>query len=120
MNEYDVTPPPERLAERVRIRTAFSTDGGEVTRFVVQLEYGLEGNWHEVVRYDHDREVPGSHDVTDEGLHRDGEKYRTEAVTPPILAGKAFDHAEDDLRNNAQRFVKRFERWPEVTDGTNL
>ena len=27
MKDYEVTPPPDRLADRVQLRTAFSTDG---------------------------------------------------------------------------------------------
>ena len=54
MPTYDVTPPPRRLADRVQLRSAFTTDAGDVTRFVVQLEYWLDGEWQPVVRYDHD------------------------------------------------------------------
>lgn len=71
MTEYDVTPPPDRLSDHVQIRTAFCTDRGEVTQFLVQLEYWHDGDWREIVRYDHDRNAPGGHDVTEEGLHRD-------------------------------------------------
>ena len=124
MADYDVTPPPERLADRVQLRTAFSTEHGEVTRFVIQLEYWLDGDWREVVRYDHDRDAPGGHDVTDEGLHRDvyrdGKKYDTEGVSPPIPANKAFDHAEEDLREDVQLLIKRFERWHGVEDRSDL
>lgn len=119
MTEYGVTPPPERLADRVQLRTAFSTERGEVTRFLIQLEYWLDGDWREVVRYDHHRDAPGGHDVTEEGLHRDvyrdGEKYRTEDVSPSIPANEGFDHAEEDLRENVQRFIKRHEQWHGVT-----
>jgi hypothetical protein len=69
MTDYEVTPPPDRLADRVQLRTAFSTERGEVTRFMIQLEYWLEGDWREVVRYDHDRDTAGGHDITEEGLH---------------------------------------------------
>lgn len=121
MVEYEVTPPPDRLADRVQLRTAFSTERGEVIRFVVQLEYWLDGDWREVVRYDHDRDAPGGHDITEDGLHRDvyrnGEKYRAEEVSPPIPADEGFDHAEDDLRKNVERFIERFETWHGVTDG---
>jgi len=100
MADYEVTPPPDRLADRVQLRTAFSTDRGVVTRFVIQLEYWLDGEWRQVVRYDHDREAPGGHDVTEEGLHRDayreGEKHRTEEVSPPIPANEAFEYAEEE------------------------
>lgn len=120
MTAYDVTPPPDRLADRVQIRTAFSTEHGAVTRFVIQLEYWLGDDWREVVRYDHDRDAPGGHDVRVDGLHRDvyrdGEKHRTEPVSPPISPNDAFQYAEADLRENVEQFVRRFERWHEVTD----
>ncbi len=38
MAEYDTTPPPDRLADRVQLRTAFTVYQGEVVRFMVQLE----------------------------------------------------------------------------------
>ena len=124
MTDYEVTPPPERLADRVQLRTAFSTERGEVTKFLIQLEYWLNGDWREVVRYDHDRDAPGGHDVTEEGLHRDvyrnGEKHDTEEVSPPIPANKGFDHAEEDLRENVERFITRFEQWHGVKDGSDL
>jgi hypothetical protein len=122
MTTYQVMPPPERLADRVQLRTGFSTEHGEVVRFVVQLEYWLDGDWRVVVRYDHGREAPGGHDVTEEGLHRDvyrdGEKHRVEPISPPIPADEAFDFAEDDLRDNVQRFIQRFESWHDI-DGRN-
>ena len=124
MTEYEVTPPPDRLADRVQLRTAFSTDQGTVTKFVVQLEYWLEGDWREVVRYDHDRDAPGGHDITEEGLHRDiyrdTAKIRSETVSPPIPANDGFDAAEEDLRTNIERFIRRFETWHEVKDRSNL
>ena len=124
MTDYEVTPPPERLADRVQLRTAFSTEGGEVPRFMVQLEYWLDDDWSEVVRYDHDQDAPGGHDVTEEGLHRDvyrnGEKYDTETVSAPIPAKNAFNYAEDDLRENVERFIKRFEKWHGVKDRSDL
>ena len=124
MKDYEVTPPPDRLADRVQLRTAFSTERGEVTRFMIQLEYWLEGDWREVVRYDHDRDAPGGHDITEEGLHRDvyrdGEKIRSEDVSPPIPANEGFDAAEEDLRENVEEFIKRFEKWHGVKDRSDL
>jgi hypothetical protein len=121
---YDVEPPPDRLADRVQLRTAFTTDRGEVVRFMTQLEYWLDGDWRVVVRYDHDREAPGGHDVTEDGLHvdvyRDGAKARTEEVTGPIPAREGFDAAEGDLRENAERYVKRFESWHGIREGSGL
>jgi hypothetical protein len=120
MTDYDVTPPPDRLADRVQLRTAFSTERGEVVRFVVQLEYWLDGDWRVVVRYDHNREAAGGHDVREEGLHRDiyrdGEKHRVENVSPPIPADEGFQYAEDDLRENVKRFIQRFESWHDIDE----
>ncbi|MFB6353088.1 MAG: hypothetical protein ABEJ92_03290 [Halobacteriales archaeon] len=84
---------------------------------MVQLEYRLEGDWREVVRYDHDPEGPDevAHDVTEEGLHvdiyRDGEKIETERLTGPMPADVAFNTAEEHLTEHLERIVRRFERW---------
>ncbi|MFB6201354.1 MAG: hypothetical protein ABEI98_05020 [Halorhabdus sp.] len=107
-----------RTGTTVRRRLGYSHDHGEVTRFVVQLEYLYEHEWTPVVRYDHDPASMHGHDVTDEGLHidvyRDGEKYRQEYVAPPMPAGVALDFAEDHLAENTQRFITRFEEWHEI------
>ena len=106
------------LSDVTRVRLGYSHDRGEVTRFVVQLEYRVEGEWREVVRYDHDPASEFGHDVTEEGLHidvyRDGEQYRTEYVAPPMPAGLALDRAEDHLSNNLEGFTTRFEQWHEI------
>ena len=77
-----------------------------------------------VVRYDHHQDAPDGHDVTEGVLHRDvycdGEKYDTEAVSPPIPAKNAFDYGEENLRENVERFIKRVEKWHGVTDRTDL
>jgi hypothetical protein len=106
------------LSPVTRIRLGYSHDRGEITRFVVQLEYQLDVNdWHEVVRYDHDSEGSdeATHDVEKEGLHidiyRDGDQLRTEYVAPPMPAGVALDRAEDHLANNLEPFIQRFEEW---------
>jgi hypothetical protein len=41
-------------------------------------------------------------------------------VSGPIPAAEGFDHAEEDLRENVQRFIKRFETWHGVTDRSDL
>lgn len=124
MPDYDVTPPPERVASRVRLRTAFTTSRGDVTAFLVQLEYLIPPGWEVVGRYDHDSATELGHDVTEDGLHRDvyraGQKYFVEQVTGPIPATDGFDFAEEDLRNNAERYVKRFEKWRGIRDRTDL
>lgn len=90
-----------------------------MTRFIVQLEYWHDGEWHEVVRYDHDEDAPGGHDVADEGLHldvyRDGEKAFVEDLTGPIDANEALNFAEEHLRTHNEAYTKRYERWHNLT-----
>lgn len=124
MTEYEITPPPTRSADRVQLRSAFTTERGELVRFMTQLEYWLDGDWCEVVRYDHDRDAEGGHNVESEGLHRDiyrdGEKHRTEKVTGPLQAKEGFEYAEEDLHEGVERYIRRFERWHGVKDTTDL
>lgn len=91
---------------------------------MVQLEYWLDGDWREVVRYDHDIAAPGGHDITEEGLHldiyKDGKKVDARIVSPPIPANEGFNAAEDDLLHNAQRYIRRFEQWHEVRQRSDL
>lgn len=108
------------LARNLRVRLGYDHDRGLLTRFVLQLEYLVDGAWHEVVRYDHDSEgdEEATHDVTDEGLHidiyRDGGVLRSEYVAPAMPANEALDRAEDHLTNNLEGFVKRFEQWHQI------
>jgi hypothetical protein len=103
------------LDGRARRRIGYSHDRGTVTRFVVQLEYSLHGQWIEVVRFDHDPEGEQGHDVTAEGVHmdvyRDGEKGRSPEVFPPMPANDALTSAEEHLTQHGGRYIKRFEEW---------
>ena len=112
--EYDrefTTP----LEYRVRRRIGYSHDRGEITRFVVQLEYRLDGDWAEIVRFDHDPEGKHGHDVTEEGVHmdvyQDGEKLRSEEIFPSMTANEALTFAEEYLNQHAERYIRRFEQW---------
>ena len=115
MKDYEATLPPDRLADRVQLHTAFSTERGTVTKFMVQLEYWLEGDWRDVVRYDHDRDAPGGHDITEEGLHRDiyrdREKIDSHELTPPLPANDTLNAAEEHLTEHLQGDMRRFEEW---------
>ena len=103
------------LDYRVRRRIGYSHDGGAVTRFVIQLEYRLQGEWVEVVRFDHDPEAEQGHDVPTEGVHidvyRDGERVRSPEIFPPMPANSALTSAEEHLTQHGERYVKRFEEW---------
>lgn len=104
----------------VRRRLGIDTDRGEITRFVVQLEYLVPPTteeWRIVVRYDHDSEGSdvATHDVTKEGLHmdvyRDRKKIDTVELTPPLPASDALEKAEDHLSENLEDHIRRFEQW---------
>lgn len=114
MSEYE-TEFETDITHRVRRRLGYNHDRGQVTKFVVQLEYCLGDDWFEIVRFDHDPDAEGGHDVTDEGLHMDiyrrGTKISTEDVFPPLPANDALDLAEMHLTKHLERYVKRFEQW---------
>lgn len=105
------------LAGPLQIRIGTSTQRGVVTRFMIQLEYRLDCEWRQVVRYDHDADAPPemAHDVTEDGLHvdryRDGEKVDTVQLSGPMSANTAFTQAEEHLTDNLETIIRRFERW---------
>ena len=103
------------LEYRTRRRIGYSHAHGEVTRFVVQLEYRFDGEWVEIVRFDHDPESDHGHDVTEDGVHmdvyRDSEKLRSEEVFPPMPPGEALTFAEEHLNQHVERYINRFEEW---------
>jgi hypothetical protein len=101
----------------LQVRIGLDREKGAVTRFMVQLEYHHDGDWHPVVRYDHDGtgESEHSHDVVDEGLHidiyRDGEKHATEYISAVRSGAEGLNRVEEHLSNNLQRFTNRYEQW---------
>ena len=117
--EYDQTF-TKAVEYRVRRRIGYTHDHGTVTRFMAQLEFYNNGEWHTVVRFDHDPESEHGHDVSTDGVHmdiyRDGDKYRVEEIFPPMTAGDALTFAEGHLKQHAQRYIKRFEQWHEIKD----
>jgi hypothetical protein len=106
------------LTYRTRRRIGYSHDHGDVTRFMIQLEYRLPDGWAEVVRFDHDPEGEQAHDVTTEGVHMDvhrgGEKIRSPEIFPPMPASNALTSAEEHLTQHGERYIKRFEEWHEI------
>ena len=114
MSEYDrVAEIP--LTAKAQLRRGVATDRGRVPRFFAQLEYLLGDEWAEVVRFDHDEDAEGGHDVTKEGVHmdvyRDGEKIDTVQGAGPMPAGEALDLAEGHLAEHLERLIRRFEQW---------
>lgn len=43
-----------------------------------------------------------------------------EQVAGPIPAADGFDYAEEDLQENAEEYIKRFERWHDIRNGSDL
>ena len=115
-----------RVDRRARRRLGIDIEQGQVTRFVIQLEYHLDptaDEWATVVRYDHDSlgSDEATHDVTEEGLHidiyRDGEKTDSHELTPPLPANEAVDAAEDHLAEHLEGYLRRFEQWHGIKRG---
>jgi len=98
-----------------RIRFELNTRRGRPTRFVVQLEYQIEGEWKPVARFDHDETGEQAHDVTEEGLHmdvyRDCEKYRVVRGFPAVDLRDAPRYCKTYLEEHADRLLRRFKRW---------
>lgn len=106
------------VREHARRRVGYTTKAGDVVRFVVQLEYELSpGEWHEVVRADHDARGADemAHDVTEEGVHldvyRQGAKVGAVRLTGPLPADRGFTAAEEHLTEHAEGYLNRFEAW---------
>lgn len=117
-----------RETRRTRRRLGIDVERGEVTRFVLQLEYTLDppsDNWAEVVRYDHDSKGSNeaAHDVTEDGLHidiyRDGKKIESHELTPPLPADVALNRAEEHLRQHLEGYIRRFEEWHPAKTNAN-
>lgn len=104
----------------LRLRVEIDKHDGVPVRFVVQLEYFLDGVWMEVARFDHDRK--DGHDITEEGLHmdlyRDGEKYDVVWDFPDVPSTIPLSDAPQYyimyIKKNLDEFVQRFEKWHNV------
>ena len=110
-----------------KIRREIRTESGEVTRFVMQLEYDVnatpdgrgESDWRVVARFDHDPEEGQGHDVTEEGLHmdlyRNEEKYRRTWDFPAVELNDAPGYCQEYLRRHSDWLLSRFEEWHEIS-----
>lgn len=97
-----------------QIRFSLDTNGIP-TRFFIQLEYRVEGDWGPVVHFDHNPAAPDGHDIVEEGLHmdiyRDGEQYMVRTDFPPVSLSYAPRYCETYIRKNADRLLRRYEQW---------
>lgn len=122
MRDFDkgyVTP----LTDRARVRFGADIERGDVTRFIVQLEYRMADGWTHIIRSDHNPEAADGHDVEQEGVHvdlyRDGEKVEQRQIGPPMSPNAGLDTAEEHLVGDYERHVRRFERWHGLNRSNN-
>jgi len=99
-----------------QLRYGLTTHRGVPVRFLIQLEYWHAGKWLEVARSEHDVDGPAYRNVEISGIHvdvmhPDGEQGNKLTGWPPQPANEAMGDAEHFLRVNANRFVRRFEKW---------
>ncbi len=90
-----------------RRRVRHTRIGGNITEFMVQYEIFVEGEWHEVVRYD------TSHGYAHKDLiHADGRKEKIKLFFKDLNI--CLTYAENDLRANwknyRERYLKELER----------
>ena len=100
-----------------------TTDGGEVTSFVVQLRCWVGTDTELVAQFDHTPEHGLGHDVEREGVHmdvfRDGEKVETSNVADagldahpgPLPAAAAFNYALRYMEQENKRLIERYQAW---------
>lgn len=112
-----------------RILRDFSTHRGDIVRFVVQLEYGLDGEfywpetcdeWQPVARFDHNPRSPDGHDIREEGLHADiyhaEDEYERSTDFPFVHVNKAPRWCEEYFLENLDFLLERFEELNEIRD----
>ena len=102
-----------------RLRFDLEKERGTPTRFLVQLEYRVEGEWQPVAHFDHNPDGTYGHDVTEEGLHldvyRDGKQVRTKRDFPTVPLSTAPDYCVSYFKTNADPLLRRFEQWHNLT-----
>lgn len=89
---------------------------GVPIRFLVQLEYRHEGTWLPVARFDNGASGSVYRNVELVGLPLDvydprGVQFEKVTNFPPLPADEAMGRAEEYLRGQAERFLRRFDAW---------
>lgn len=106
-----------------RVRVEMDIKNGIPSQFVIQLERLVDGDWREVVRFDHEPDNPGGHDVTEEGIHmdvyRDGKKVGVKDDFPTVPLTDAPAYCIRYIETNAEALLRRFDTWHNLTDRTN-
>lgn len=90
------------LDEQTRVGAFFLNDAKNVVRFVVKLEYLLDGKWMEVSRYDAFHGY-----VHRDMLNKRGQKTRTVKLESS-LRGLGMNTAINDFKTNFKSYVRRW------------
>ncbi|WP_431357507.1 DUF7718 family protein [Haloarcula laminariae] len=112
----------------LRLRFHLVTSDGEVSEFLIQLEYNHQlvdtgpDSWCAIARFDHNPQAPDGHDVTEEGLHLDllnpdGSKYDVRRGFGPVLLGDCPTFCENYLLSRAEKLLINYEKRNDISDG---
>ena len=110
-----------------RILRHIDIERGEITAFVVELDYGLDDefywpgecdDWRPVARFDHNPTAPNGHDIRDEGLHLDvykgGGEYDSTGDFPFVAVEKAPRWCEEYFKDNLDFLLERYEEFNDL------
>ncbi len=104
MDREFFVPLPEGSSLRIRI----SIDRGEVTKFVVQLEYTIGGDtWSPVVRYDSAHGRP-HRDILDPSGETVTKEWLDELLAHDVSMAEGLTYGQDDLKRNWRAYRDRF------------
>jgi len=109
----------------LRIRVHIETRSGDVTSFLVKLEYNREprlllpDDWCGIARFDHNPVSATGHDVQAEGLHLDvldagGNKIDVRQGFPDIDINKAPAYCQEWFRREGQGLAAAFENREQI------
>lgn len=94
---------PLRASPTDRYRHYHVLDGGVVIAFTIQYEAEIDGQWHEIVRYDSAHGRPHK-----DLLHPDGSETKEEF--PYYTNAEVITLGQNDIRKNWQRYREQYER----------
>ena len=86
-----------------RYRHFHTVERDEITSFVIQYEAEIDGEWHEIVRYDTAHGYPHK-DI----MHPDGTETKEEF--PYYTSAEVMTLGQSDIRKNWSRYREQYER----------
>jgi len=109
----------------LRIRVHIETHRGDVTSFLVKLEYNreprllLSDDWCGIARFDHNPASATGHDVQAEGLHLDildagGNKVDVRRGLPDIAVNQAPRYCQEWFQREGPQLAADFEKREQI------